>query len=503
MKKLSIALACVLVAIISCTKSKEVHPKIGDGNDEIVTVGMNDIHVEYTRTDHTELNRVVFHCSLAEVEQFAAVEMIKRETFFELTINDLLSDTLYCYYFELFSNGGSAYQSEQKTFHTQAFEVPEPPTPPVAELPTVVTVEVSEITTNSAICGGEVTNEGGSEVIERGICWSTHENPTLGDNHIAIGSGMGSFTTIMNDLQANTIYHVRAYATNMRGTAYGLDREFVTISGGGGGNGGDVPEGAVNGKFSIDESGSQVYFSKGNLQYIGSASTPYWKFADKQWDYIGEAQNGDSQTIDRDLFGWGTSGYNHGAVAYQPWSTSTNYSDYWAYGNWELGLNFVSGQADWGYNAISNGGNTEGQWRMLSHNEYVYLFHQRPTLSGIRFVKANVNGVNGVVLLPDNWDVSTYELNYAIIGENYYSNIISAPEWMNTLEANGAVFLPAAGSRIGETVYHASDYGYYWLANCPYNKRDAFEYFFYSNDFYTGSNERCYGHSVRLVRDVE
>ena len=133
MKKLSIILACALVALVACTKSKEVHPEIGDGNDEIVTVGVKDVHVEYLRTDHVDLQKVVFHYSLAEEQQFEATEMTKRETFFELTLNDLLSDTLYGYYYEVFPNGGAAYNTERKTFHTQAFDTPEPPTPPSDE----------------------------------------------------------------------------------------------------------------------------------------------------------------------------------------------------------------------------------------------------------------------------------------------------------------------------------------------------------------------------------
>jgi len=133
MKKLSIILACVLVALASCTKSKEVHPELGDGNDEIITVGMKDVHVEYSRTDHVELSRVVFHYSLAEAQQFVAAEMSKRETFFELTLNDLVSDTLYDYHYELFYNGGETSITEQKTFHTQAYDSPEPPTPPGSE----------------------------------------------------------------------------------------------------------------------------------------------------------------------------------------------------------------------------------------------------------------------------------------------------------------------------------------------------------------------------------
>ena len=133
MKKLSIILALILVTMVSCTKSKEVHPEIGDGNDEFVTVGMKDVHVEYTRTDHAELSRVVFHYCPADAngnaQQFEVAEMTKKETFFELTLTDLFSDTLYWYYYELFPNNGDAFNTVQKTFHTQFFEQPGPPIP--------------------------------------------------------------------------------------------------------------------------------------------------------------------------------------------------------------------------------------------------------------------------------------------------------------------------------------------------------------------------------------
>ena len=95
-----------------------------------------------------------------------------------------------------------------------------------------------------------------------------------------------------------------------------------------------VPTGAINGLFSVGAN-STVFFSQGNLQYIGSASTPYWKFADNQWDYLGTSTGQDASEPyrDRDLFGWGTSGYNHRANCYYPWSTSVANGDYYAYGS--------------------------------------------------------------------------------------------------------------------------------------------------------------------------
>ena len=84
---------------MSCTKSKEVHPELGDGNEEFLTVGATTAHVEYTRTDIAELRKVVFHYSLSGSQPFAAAEMAKKEDFFDLTLNDLVSDSLYFYYY--------------------------------------------------------------------------------------------------------------------------------------------------------------------------------------------------------------------------------------------------------------------------------------------------------------------------------------------------------------------------------------------------------------------
>ena len=134
MKKLSIILISILVAFAACTKSKEVHPEIGDGNDEIVTVGMKDVHVEYTRTDHERIDSVWFTCWPFNANgQWKCAKMTKKETFFELTLTDLLSDTLYKYFYELYLNDDSIFTAE-KTFHTLAYNTPEPPEPPTPPL---------------------------------------------------------------------------------------------------------------------------------------------------------------------------------------------------------------------------------------------------------------------------------------------------------------------------------------------------------------------------------
>ncbi len=78
--------------------------------------------------------------------------------------------------------------------------------------------------------GGIVTNEGGSSVIARGVCWNTSSNPTISNNHTNDGSGTGSFTSSITGLVANTTYYVRAYATNSEGPTYGEEVSFATPS---------------------------------------------------------------------------------------------------------------------------------------------------------------------------------------------------------------------------------------------------------------------------------
>ena len=97
------------------------------------------------------------------------------------------------------------------------------------EQPIVKTTTVTEITESSAICGGEVINDGGSEVTARGVCWSTNQNTTIEDNKTTDGNGVGNFTSNIQNLVPNTQYYVRAYATNEVGTSYGDEVSFITL----------------------------------------------------------------------------------------------------------------------------------------------------------------------------------------------------------------------------------------------------------------------------------
>ena len=101
---------------------------------------------------------------------------------------------------------------------------------PAAQYASVTTSEVTEITGNSAICGGNVTTDNGSAVTAKGVCWSTSQNPTVENNKTEDGSGIGVYTSYMTNLEPNTTYYVRAYATNVAGTSYGEEKTFTTLA---------------------------------------------------------------------------------------------------------------------------------------------------------------------------------------------------------------------------------------------------------------------------------
>ena len=96
-------------------------------------------------------------------------------------------------------------------------------------LPNVTTIPVTDITQTSALAGVTLTDDGGAEVTAMGFCWSTSPNPTISSNKKNIGTGIGSFTSGLNGLTANTKYYVRAYATNSAGISYGNEVTFTTI----------------------------------------------------------------------------------------------------------------------------------------------------------------------------------------------------------------------------------------------------------------------------------
>jgi uncharacterized protein (TIGR02145 family) len=100
---------------------------------------------------------------------------------------------------------------------------------PVPTKPVLTTNEVTDITRHTATCGGYITSDGGALITARGICWSTNHYPDLEDNITKDSTGKGAFISKMTGLTANTVYFVRAYATNKAGTQFSNELAFITL----------------------------------------------------------------------------------------------------------------------------------------------------------------------------------------------------------------------------------------------------------------------------------
>ncbi len=139
---------------------------------------------------------------------------------FTSSITGLSANTKYYVRAYATNSAGTSY-GEEKSFYTSQNQ----------NEPTVTTKNITNITETTASCGGNVTNDGGAEVTERGVCWSISQNPTVNNNHVSSGSGNGEFSCSMTDLSPNTTYYVRAYAKNSLGIGYGEEKSFKTSSG--------------------------------------------------------------------------------------------------------------------------------------------------------------------------------------------------------------------------------------------------------------------------------
>ena len=260
------------------------------------------------------------------------------------------------------------------------------------------------------------------------------------------------------------------------------------------------------GAFSVSST-KVVYFSKGNLQY--QASTQTWRFAQHQYDYVGNAGHGNvyagetrsnnaniSSTYTGwiDLFGWATSGNSASGTAYQPWSTSTTNSHY---GPSISSSEWTAANSDWG---VVNAAQLGSGWRTLTHAEWVYLISSRTNASNLRTF-ATVDGILGLILMPDGW--TAIGVSLAITTADYNSNLISLSDW-NTLESQGCVFLPSAGYRGGNyntTIDLVQNHGSYW-SSTAYDAGHAYYLDVKTNGLDPSyHNDRRIGLSVRLVSE--
>ncbi|MBR6774562.1 MAG: hypothetical protein IKM23_02460 [Bacteroidales bacterium] len=314
---------------------------------------------------------------------------------------------------------GTAY-GEQRSFTT-------------ITVPTVITEDVADVTTDSATSGGDVTDDGGATVTARGICWSTSPYPTIDDNDgiTTDGTGTGAFVSLMEHLESNTFYYVRAYATNEKGTAYGHERPFRTEAEE---EEGCEPDGVIDGHEYVD---------------LGLPSGLKWATCN-----VGAIKPEDYG----DYFAWGEtetkSEYTQDNSITYNLSMSELQSQGYIDGEGNLTPSHDAATAKW-----------DGSWRMPTKDEIQELIDE------CSWKWTQINGVDGT----------------KIIGPN-----------------GRCIFLPAAGYREGSSLIHADYDGCYWSSTPKdylYNYH-AYYLYFYDGDYHVHDYlTRCYGHTVRPVTE--
>ena len=254
--------------------------------------------------------------------------------------------------------------------------------------------------------------------------------------------------------------------------------------------------------FSVSAS-KQIVFSSGNLQYTQSTDT--WSFASTQYEVFGTNNvTGGSVSFDPEQ-GYDNHYGNTVADKIDLFCWSTNISNFGIIDppivDWEK--YYLGSFVDWGTNKIGN--DAPNTWRTLTYDEWDYVVFKRPNASSLCGV-AQVNDVNGLILLPDDWSCPTSitvkcgfhkELNVEAYGQ-YQS--FTSEEWVQ-LEQSGAVFLPAAGTRGPLSVQKVQYQGFYWSAT-EFDTNGAYILRFYSDYARVRTWPRSIGLSVRLVKDL-
>ncbi|MBP3575273.1 MAG: hypothetical protein J6J55_02135 [Paludibacteraceae bacterium] len=262
-------------------------------------------------------------------------------------------------------------------------------------VPVVTTLQPTDISYTSATVGGNVTDDGGLEVTERGVVYGTNQNPTTADSKVTNGSRLGQFTCNLTDLQDGTTYYVRAYAINAKGTAYGEEVRFTTTSLKEG-------EGIENGYVYVDL-GLSVKWATMNV----GASNP-----EDYGDYFAWGE-----TEPKEVYDWDT--YKHcngGSISLTKYNISSSYGT--VDNKTQLDLTDDAARANWG-----------GVWRMPTDAEMTELTNNCTwtwtTQNGVKGYKVTSMSNSNSIFLSAAGYRNDSSLYYAGSNGGYWSSSLS------------------------------------------------------------------------------
>ena len=391
----------IAIALLDLEKVTELY------GDAIVGT---EYSLEYNEgTDRYELNVVEDAEAKISVESASGISyvVLLPNDNKESTIKSVQDSKVYGYTFRNYIKAPKVYRrvaSDGKTVEALPWTLLDEK---YAELPKVKTSAVSEITINSAVCGGEVTSDGNGMISARGVCWSTSQNPTIEDNKTTNGSGLGSFTSNLSNLSPNTTYYVRAYATNEVGTSYGNEVSFTTLD-------------PANGREYVDL-GLSVKWATCNV----GASSPE-EYGDYfAWGMTEPAPNNGYSSSDSPTYGLSKSKLQSQGIIDSEGNLTTQYDA--ATANWS------------------------GDWRMPTKSEIQEL------LNKCTWIWTTQNGVKGYKVTGPNGNSIFLPIAGSFNGSTFNGGY-SGLYWSSTFDSSTAAF---------RLYFGVSDY--YWGSERHYN----------------------------------
>ncbi|MBE6321126.1 MAG: DUF1566 domain-containing protein [Bacteroidales bacterium] len=341
--KIKYIVLCLLLALVGCQRDKEMEMAWVKVSNEVIEPRYESVRISSTISSNATVDNVtVILSTTPEFSSTTRYTMEKQpDGKYSVAIANLTHSTTYYVRYQ----GSNRWSSLQPTTISE-FRTTD--TPSIA---LVTTSQVTDISYYSASIGGNVTDDGGASVTERGICYSTSTNPTTANTKIISGSGLGQFTCKLTDLQDGTTYYVRAYAINAKSTSYGEEVSLTTLK---------AP--FENGHEYVDL-GLSVKWATMNV----GASTP-----EDYGDYFAWGE-----TSTKSTYNWSTYTLCKGSS-----STLTKYNTSSSYGTVDnkttLELSDDAARANWG-----------GSWRMPTDAEMTELREQ------CTWTWTSQNGVNG------------------------------------------------------------------------------------------------------------
>ena len=370
------------------------------------------------------------------------------------------------------------------------------------------------ISSTANIAGEFNVTYGSSLTLEAGASQAksvTLTSSTGGARYVAIAPGTAFNTVTFTAIKTATNWAVRT-STSANSAAINTIYTIGNVANSGDGwtYTGDT-NGSLWGQFSVSAD-KKVRFSKGNLQATYNGSSYDWDFAANQYDFVGNNPGNttiDSQTDGNkvDLFTWVGEGCSYDAYGINTANTGYSTTDM----NSPL-------KSDWGVAYCTSKSITPTTtWYTLSSDYWGYIINSRSAskingTANARYMKCQVDSKSGLLLFPDSFTWPTVsgapaESNATKINnENADYSVTYTSAEFATLEAAGAVFLPAGGKRNGSSI-ESPEYGFYWSSTHGTSDKWIARYLYFNYNAYThyvastGNDTGGHGRSVRLVTD--